>query len=134
MKAACVIPVVLLCATILRAQYSFDDVVMDSESCVSSCYYLSIEVESRAYSGRVVITSRNVFSFLKLRADLHGGDHRETARQLLENNMRLDLNEYEVRVNAGTALFIDGISENLFGIVPKIPEFEAVASRGCVDS
>lgn len=111
---------------------SFLQTVIENEGCVT-CYFLSFGVESKAYTGRVVIDNHDFSLFVKSTQNLDSNGYKNFARELLTSNRRLDLNPYAVRVNVKTALYIDKIAENTFLIVPEIPEFEAIASKGCVE-
>lgn len=124
--------VILLFVTVSRAQNdSFLRTIVENEGC-RTCYFLSFEVESKVYSGRVVIDSFRFFRFVDSTQKLDENGYKSFALELLTSNRKLDLTSYDVRVNR-TALYIDKIAENTFLIVPEIPEFEAIAAKGCVE-
>lgn len=133
MKTVRLIFVILILVTVSRAQgNSFLRTIIGDDEC-RTCYFLSLEVESAEYNGRVVIENDDLFDFVRLTRKLSWDEYKEFAHELVTNNRKLDLRSYDVRVNAKTVLYIDKISENTFRIVPQIPEFEVIASRGCVE-
>jgi len=133
MKTIRLIFVILLLVTVSRTQdNSFLRTIIGDDEC-RTCYFFSLDVESAAYNGRVVIENDDLFDFVKSTKKLSWDEYKEFAHELFINNRKLDLKSYKVRVNARTALYIDKISENTFRIVPQIPEFEAAASRGCIE-
>jgi hypothetical protein len=133
MKALNIVLLLLIFITVSHAQDNwFLRTILDDDYC-RTCYFLSIEVESNAYNGRVVLEKDDFFDFVKSTRGLGRSEFKEFAYDMLTNNRKLNLQEHEVNVNKDTALSIGTISENLFRIVPQIPEFEEVASKGCIE-
>lgn len=106
--------------------------IVDNETCIS-CNYLSIEVESVPYTGRVVIESDELYAFLKATKKMTRSKYRSFAADLVSNNRKLDLKSFKVKVNYKTALSVGRVSENEFRIVPRNPELEKIASKGCIN-
>lgn len=132
MKTVRIIFAILIFLMVSNAQdNSFLKSIIGDDEC-RTCYFISLDVESAAYNGRVVIENDDLFDFVKSTKKLSWDEYKEFAQELLAANRKLDLKGYDVRVNAETALYIDRISENTFRIVPQIPEFEVAASRGCI--
>lgn len=133
MKTVRIIFAILIFLMVSNAQdNSFLKTIIGDDEC-RTCYFISLDIESAAYNGRVVIENDDLFDFVKSTKKLSWGEYKEFAQELLAANQKLDLKGYDVRVNAETALYIDKISENTFRIVPQIAELEIIASKGCVE-
>lgn len=108
----------------------FYDTILEYERC-RDCYFLSIEVASEKYSGKVVIENVDLFDFLNKTKGFDRKQYKEFVRDLLVNKKKLVLDKSNVGSD-GTFLKIKGVSEHEFRVVNEIPDIEAISAQGCV--
>jgi hypothetical protein len=131
MKKILVLSLLLLTPQICFGQDSkFFDTVLEYERC-RDCYFLSFEVESGKYTGKVVIENDDLFNFLSKTRGFDKTQYKEFARDLLVNKKKLVLDKSNVESD-GTFLKIRGVSEHEFRVVNEIPYIEGISAQGCV--
>lgn len=130
MKMILVLLFLLTAQICLSQERKFLDTILEYERC-RDCYFLSIDVASEKYSGKVVIENDDLFDFLNKTRGLDKTRYKEFVKDLVINKKRLVLDKSSVKSD-GTFLKIKGISEHEFRVVNEIPDIEAVAAQGCV--
>lgn len=122
--------VLLSIQTCFGQSNKFYDTVLNYEKC-RYCYFLSIDVESEKYKGKVVIENDDLYSFLSKTRGFNKNQYKEFMKDLLSNNKKLGIENASLD-KTGFFINIKGISENNFRVVKDANDVEDIAAKGCV--
>ncbi len=95
-----------------------------------SCYYIPLTVESRAYSGKVVVDNYSLFSYLKSAKGFDEQTYQAFMLKLFQENRSLPIGGTEID-ESGLFLIGDGLVDHSFRIVKPSQAFETISAQGC---
>lgn len=118
----------------------FIDKILDYESC-RSCYFILLNVESDAYTGKIIIEADDLYNFLEKNKEMDKSESKDYIKYILLNgvltlkNVSLDKDEYFLNMSN-----LAGISttRQAFRIVDESinsdedEQVKKIVSRGCI--
>jgi hypothetical protein len=94
-----------------------------------NCYFIPLNVESKAYSGKIIVDNYALFSYLKATKKLDEKGYKSFMLDLLKNNQALTMDAVEV----DREIFLAGknIEKYAFRIVRASQSFDDISAQGC---
>ncbi len=111
---------------------AFLDQVLNDRDC-RNCYFISLEVSSIAYCGKVVVENDDLFSFLSTVNGLDFQGYNNYMKDLLRGGKPLIL-DGAVIGQEGLSLNIEGMGSNQFRIPKTNDDLERILAKGCIET
>jgi len=106
----------------------FYDKVLGYDNC-KDCYFIVLEVESEAYTGKVLIENDDLQDFLSKTESLDRVRYREYVKDILINRRKVIIKNSYLD---GDFLNVKNVSERKFRLLNESEKVNKIASRGCV--
>ncbi|MEQ1607091.1 MAG: hypothetical protein ABL999_19675 [Pyrinomonadaceae bacterium] len=116
--------------TSLAQDPAFFDRILNDRDC-RQCYFVSLEVSSLQYSGKVIIENDELFSFIRDTKGLNGKEYSEFMKDLLMSGKSLMLDS-AIPGAEGLSLNIKGVTKNQFRLLKSSDELEKTLAKGCI--
>ncbi len=119
----------ILCNSIYGQNSEFYEKAISRLKC-RNCYFIPINIESKAYSGKVVVNNYFLFSYLKSVKGFDEKAYKSFMVKLFQGNQPLKMIAVTID-ESGSFLVGKDLEKHSFRIVKTSQQFETISSQGC---
>ena len=121
--------VLILSSSIYGQTAKFYEKILSDTKC-RYCYFVSLNIQSEFYSGKIVVENGDLFDYFKLTKNFDEKEYKEFMLKLLQENQKLVINGITVDDDR-IYLIGKNLKKSSFRIVETSQPFENVSARSC---
>lgn len=122
--------IVMLGNSIYAQKETFYKKVVNDLDCRGDCYFLSLEIVSESYSGRVVVENNYLFDYLRTTKGFDRPAYESFMLKFFRENQKLTMPGV-IREDRGIFLIGKDVKDLTFRIAETSQAVETIAQRGC---
>ena len=121
----------LFCSSIFGQTKEFYEKAIGTIQC-RDCYFISLDIESKSYSGKIVVDNYALFSYLESVKGLDKQAYKSFMVNLFQDNQPLPMENVNID-ETGSFLVGKKFEPYTFRIVETSQTFDAISAQGCTE-